>query len=247
MHALLLLLLAAAPTTERSPLKLGDLTVVRVRHTAGTGPLLVNVHDDENTSVQAALQVIEKRGGTVLELQHTGERLLRFHLEGKAFTADPNRIFTAQGVPATLRKNGGTSKAAETAVQAFAAALLADLRAPEGSPLIALHNNTLALSYSVQSYRPGGADAGEAAEVFEAKGRDPNDFFLVTERAHFEALKAKGFNVVLQKPAPDTDDGSLSVYCAQHGLAYVNVEAQHGHASEQAAMLEALYDVLALH
>jgi hypothetical protein len=34
-----------------------------------------------------------------------------------------------------------------------------------------------------------------------------------------------------------TDDGSLSVYCAQLGIPYVNVEAQHGHIWRQLYML----------
>lgn len=236
---LLALLLAAAP------LHVGDRTLTLDEHPFGPGPLLVNLHADESTSVLAALSVAQKRGGQVLNLVNDHQRLVTFAFQGKKFVFDPNRIFTGAGVPATLHKNGPDTKAAERAVSAFAQALLARLVPPKGWPLVALHNNTAELSYSIQSYRPGGKDAGEAEALFEAKDQNPNDFFLVTEQKHFEALKARGFNVVLQKRAPATDDGSLSVWAAAHGVAYVNVEAQHGHRAEQERMLQALYEVLA--
>ena len=245
MHALIALLLLANPKVETTSLQLGDRTVKLVSHDAGPGPLLVNVHDDENTAVDAALAVIAKHGGRVIELRHTGERLITFQLSGSKYTADPNRIFTAKGVPATLHKYGADSKDAEAAVTTFANALLAKLDPPAGWPLIALHNNTPALSYSILSYQPGGADAGEAGEVFVNKARNANDFFLVTERKHFDALKSRGFNVVLQSDKPATDDGSLSVYSGQQKRAYVNVEAQHGHLTEQTEMIDALYDAVA--
>ncbi|MBS2026715.1 MAG: protein tyrosine phosphatase [Deltaproteobacteria bacterium] len=245
MHALIALLLLAAPKVDTTALELGDRAVKLVSHDAGPGPLMVNVHDDENTAVDAALAVIAKRGGRVVELQHTGARLITFQLASAKYIADPNRIFTARGVPATLHKYGATSKDAEAAVAAFAKALLGKLDPPAGWPLIALHNNTPELSYSILSYQPGGADAGEAGEVFVNPKRNANDFLLVTERKHFDALKARGFNVVLQSDKPATDDGSLSVYCGQQKRAYVNVEAQHGHLAEQTEMIDALYDAVA--
>lgn len=241
MRTLLLLALLAAS----GPLPLGDRTLTLAEHDFGPGPLLVNLHADETTSVEAALAVARRRGGRVLNLLNDRERLVSFTLGGKRYVADPNRIFTGAGVPATLRKYGPDSKDAEAAVSGFARALLGALKPPPGAPLIALHNNTPDLSYSMKSYLPGGKDAGEVERTFEAPGQDPNDFFLVTEPSLFESLKARGFNVALQKRVPDTDDGSLSVWAAQHKLAYVNVEAQHGHLAQQEKMLEALLDVLA--
>ena len=47
-----------------------------------------------------------------------------------------------------------------------------------------------------------------------------------------------GFNVVLQNNANVTDDGSLSVYCGQREIEYVNVEAQHGHRGANRKMLK---------
>jgi hypothetical protein len=86
--------------------------------------------------------------------------------------------------------------------------------------------------------------AGDAEEVFLAPARDPSDFDFVTERPVFEALRARGNNVVLQDNSRVTDDGSLSVYCGRVGKRYINVEAKHGHLSEQVKMLRELGDVL---
>jgi len=69
-------------------------------------------------------------------------------------------------------------------------------------------------------------------------------FFYVTERKHFDGLKAKGYNVVLQNNDAVTDDGSLSVYCGRQKITYINVEAEHGHKIEQERMLTDLLDLL---
>ena len=67
---------------------------------------------------------------------------------------------------------------------------------------------------------------------------------FVTDRALYDALVGEGFNAVLQDNDAATDDGSLSVWAAREGVPYVNVEAQHGHRAEQAAMIDALVGVL---
>ena len=59
------------------------------------------------------------------------------------------------------------------------------------------------------------------------------NFVIVTEKWLFEALGATDLNVGLQdgdvivrgKDNPRINDGSLSVYCAMHGISYANIEA----------------------
>ncbi|HEX8384988.1 MAG TPA: hypothetical protein VF576_02335, partial [Rubricoccaceae bacterium] len=195
------------------------------------------VHDDEDTAVEAALAVVRRDGGRLVELRHAGTRNLTFQLGGEAFTVDPNRIFTDAGRARTLAALSRDTPAARAAGAAFADALLAVYGEP--SVVVALHNNTEA-NYSAASYGPGGADAGEAADVALVPEADPDDFVFVTTRPLFDAVAASGANAVLQDNAAATDDGSLSVWAAQNGRPYVNVEAQHGHLAEQVRLVGAL-------
>ena len=75
-------------------------------------------------------------------------------------------------------------------------------------------------------------------------GRDEDEFFYVTQKSYFSALKARGFNVVLQNNKTTEDDGSLSIYCGKRNLKYINIEAQHTHLAEQGEMLQAVYEIL---
>ena len=98
--------------------------------------------------------------------------------------------------------------------------------------MIALHNSSEG-QYSALSYEKGAIYASDAADVFIADGTDPDDFFFVTETAVFDAIRGRGYNVVLQDNRRVSDDGSLSVYCGRAGVRYINVEAQHGHLEQQ--------------
>ena len=235
--------------------RIGDGTVDVVVHTApitdalaGPGfeafPLnALNLHDDEGTSVEAARDVLLERGGRLVELVHIGTRHVRFEVDGATYEADPNRMFTASGRSRTLGRESRDTEAARTALQAFADSVLAVYSAVPPAVVVTLHNNTDA-NYSARSYLPGAEYASDAEAVRVHEGTDPDDFFFVTDRALYDALVARGFNAVLQDNEAATDDGSLSVWAAQEGVPYVNVEAEHGHRAEQARMIEALLDVL---
>jgi hypothetical protein len=233
----------AVATTETTTLEVGQ-TPVRILATRGTHPgaLLVNLHDNENTSVEAAKSFVLKRGGTVVELRHSGRRLITFELSGKSYTFDPNRIFTKVGIAKTLAKYGRSSSHAEAEVERFAKSLVGKWLSGHET-IVAMHNNTNG-GLSVLSYEKGGEYATDAAKVYANPSHDADDFFYVTEEKLFNAIMAKGFNVVLQNNASVTDDGSLSVFCGQGKIRYINVEAQHGHRAEQSRMLEALRGVL---
>src|SRR5262245_64210976 len=86
----------------RRPLRLGETTVdVVISERPGSKHLFCNLHDDENTSVEAGLVAL-RRGGRLVELRHAGKRDIAFRLDGGDFAVDPNRIFTAEGVRRTL-------------------------------------------------------------------------------------------------------------------------------------------------
>lgn len=219
---------------------LGDSYVETVAYRVpGGGCLLVNLHEDEQTSVQAALDVIRRVGGEIVKLRHSGERLIRFQIEGKEYAVDPNRIFTPAGCRATLERYSRPDPAAAEAALAFARHLMRSYGLDRSGVIITLHNNGDG-GYSVTDYLPGGELEQDAEEVFLAPGADPDDFFFVTTREWFETFQAEGFNVVLQNNRSVTDDGSLSVLAARLGIPYVNLEAQHGHHRQQRRMLRVL-------
>ena len=226
------------------PLNVGD-NVFRALVYKGkpSKTVMINVHDDENTAVEAAKNIVKINGGTLVELKHSGERLIAFSLDGKPYKIDPNRIFTLAGINKTLLEYSQTSAEAEAEVARFAQDLVS--RFLTGADVVvALHNNSNN-GFSAASYLKGGEFEKDGAQVFINPQRDIDDFFYVTEEKYFNALKARGFNVVLQNDQLVTDDGSLSVYCGRQKITYINVEAELGHQIEQENMLTALIDVIA--
>jgi len=73
-----------------------------------------------------------------------------------------------------------------------------------------------------------------------------DDFYFVTDPLIFQILSSGRYHVVLQAEETLTDDGSLSVYCAQLGIPYINVEAQHKHLVRQTKMLIYAYQKLVM-
>jgi hypothetical protein len=126
-------------------------------------------------------------------------------------------------------------------VRSFAQTLISVMELDTRPLVIALHNNKES-GYSVSSYRIDSIYAQEAQAIYLGWHPDPDDFYFVTDRRLFEALQPGYYHIVLQDNARMTDDGSLSVYCGQRGIPYVNVEAQHGHAFDQHSMLHFLME-----
>jgi hypothetical protein len=146
------------------------------------------MHDNENTAVEATKEIIKKFGGTLIELQNDGKRLINFSLKDEQFTIDPNRIFTGEGIVKTLKNNGEYSIEAVKETNKFAAKLknlLKDVRL-----VIAVHNNSNE-NYSVKSYQAGGEYDTDAKLVNLEPQMDIDDFFFVTDDSFFRKLKAK--------------------------------------------------------
>jgi hypothetical protein len=205
----------------------------------GSDVLYFNMHDDENTSVQATRSILERMGGNLIEVLHGGERNIKFQVKGRTFEVDPNRIFTPEGVRKTLEKNSAFTPEAASIVKAFAESLVVNYRLDKAKMVVALHNNTPD-NYEVRNYQAGQVYANDAAAVNYVRGSDYDDFFFVTDRRFYDALKNRGFNVALQNNASVTDDGSFSVFCGNKSIPYINVEAEHGHVAPQTRMLEAV-------
>jgi hypothetical protein len=228
----------------RMPFIIGDTNVHALVYQHGQpSPTFVNVHDDENTSVEAGKAVIDETSGRLIELAHGGRRHLRFSVEGEDFAVDPNRIFSDAGIRATLERQGKYSSGAHWAVERFARQFLERFALSREPVIVALHN-TVDGNYSVESYRPGAQHAAAATDLHISTNRSRFDFFFVTDRRFFDYLKQRDFNVVLQDNAAVPDDGSLSVYFATKGIPYLNIETELGQLDRQIEMVRAARQML---
>lgn len=225
--------------------KLGDNTVPLqlIQYGNVSSFFCINIHDNEQTSVQAAKSVLETRGGTLLRIQNNFQRIVRFRLKGVVYAFDPNRVFSRTGIEQSLKENGKVSKDAISEVEKFGQRIL-QLIPDSVSCIIALHNNTEE-AYSIKSYLPGGDRRKDALEVMTAEDKDVDDIALTTDEELFRKMGAAGYNSILQDNLHVKKDGSLSVYCGEKKRRYINIETQHGKVSLYEEMLGKLFDVLA--
>lgn len=230
--------------TMNVPFKIGNTVVnAEVFQRGSPVPTMINVHDDENTSVAAGRIVLEQTSGRLIELAHGGERLVTFHLNGERHGFDPNRIFSDTGIRDTLERRGAYSLAAHYAVKRFATQYLERFGLDREPVIVALHNNSEG-ALAIHSYLRDGDQAAAAARVHVAARRSPDDFFYVTDQRFFDYLKQQDFNVVLQDNPAVPDDGSLSVYFARKGVPYVNIEAEISHLNAQIEMVRVVREML---
>lgn len=232
---------------DQVPLRVGDTAIYLNLYKHGSRKFIYfNVHENENTSVRAIKIFIKKHGGYFVEIKSHGQRLINFELDGNHYTFDPNRIFTDVGIKKTLEKYGEYSQNAQQSIQLLAKNILRNIITDSIETVIAVHNNTNS-NYSIKSYLEGGKEQINSKDVFHNPNIDPDDFFYVTNKKYFDFLKSKQRNVILQDETNLVDDGSLSVYCGNNGISYINIEAQHGHLEEQLEMLKDVLEILTTH
>eukprot|EP01094_Clydonella_sp_ATCC50884_P027136 TRINITY_DN7673_c1_g1_i1.p1 TRINITY_DN7673_c1_g1~~TRINITY_DN7673_c1_g1_i1.p1 ORF type:complete len:415 (+),score=107.42 TRINITY_DN7673_c1_g1_i1:134-1246(+) len=218
------------PTQVAHPYVLGDtkLNITVYTQPGKDGAIryrFLNLHENENTSVVAAKSLLyQKGGGSIVFLQHGGQRQVSFRYSGASYSFDPNRMFTSEGVRMTLSPYDA---AAAALVSDFAVAVLDVYNFTGVSMVIALHNNSP--NYSALDYLPGGAFENDAEKVHIGRLFTPRDFFYISDtyvgETLYNCLTAQEFSAVLQANDSVTNDGSLSVYAALHDKPYVNVEA----------------------
>ena len=222
---------------------LGDETVLLNTTTWGNSKIVyINVHENEQTSVAAAKEVLGKNVGILIELKSKGERLISFSLNNTRYTFDPNRIFSAAGIRSTLLEYGPCDPQAESLVAQLAGAIIHTILSCGPAFIVALHNTTG--DYSIDNYSFGGRLEQDKSQVFVNPLHARTELFFTTDSEAFEIIKAGGYNVVLQNNDSVTDDGSLSVYCADHELRYINIEALHGRMLEQMEMIAFIHSAL---
>jgi hypothetical protein len=221
-----------------------DTTVIMVsQYGKRKDIVMINLHADETTSVEAAKSILAETGGLLIQIENDTTRLISFEKNGKEFQLDPNRIFTANGLQQNFEKlNGSPLKPAIHSIESFGKFILKQIP-KSAKTLIALHNNNDS-GYSIESYKEDGMYANDVLKIHTNTAFDPDDFFLVTNQAVFIKLRAAGYNVVLQNNKRAKDDGSLSIYYGRKKKNYINVEAEHDHVNEQSEMLRSLLGFL---
>jgi hypothetical protein len=204
----------------------------------------INLHDNEQTSLNAAMHYLEScGGGKLVNLPNQQERFINISWSNKAYRFDPNRIYSREGRKYTLtRLSERFDDSVQTEVAYFASQILR--RHIVGSKLIvAIHNNTDS-ALSILSYQQDQVENRHFGQVFINPEMDPDDFMLTTNYSIFKRIKERNINVVWENSKLIEDDGSLSVYAGLHKIPYINIEAEHEHLEEQVAMLNALDDII---
>lgn len=201
---------------------------------------LIALHDNENTAVDAFHNWTDELNINLLELHQRDDRYLQIQYRGINYEIDPNMIFTPSGIAKTLSRNRLKIPAEiPLLVKSFADSLLSLFIDPEHKKyVVAIHNNS-AENFSILSYR----DSSKAYELFIAPAEDIDDFFIVTDSSDFAYFRNMQLNVVWQNKQIE-DDGSLSVYCQQRDIPYINIEAEHGHLAKQTEMIKMVYDLI---
>lgn len=189
----------------------------------------VHIHGDEKTAREVLRAHVRAAGGRAFVIEN--------EVRNVAFRGgqlDPNRMFSRQGAARNLEKlNPGWDfyavREALDALDRDRQEFLDEILPRRGGLLIALHNNSPA--YSVTEEVP----ISDRSSL-PAPDR-PREFILCTDPRDYEALTTGPHNVVLQATQRGEEDGSLSRLCAARRVRYVNIEAPHGGAAAQQAML----------
>lgn len=220
-------------------LGLTEIHVLRYQSCHQLGVVFLNLHRNETTSIQAGKRYILGKAATFYHFTGLPQRNLCFTFNDQQYQVDPNRIFTPLGIEKTLLENGPCNNELIDTVQLFSQTLISHLRLAEASVIVALHNNSDP-EFSLSAFQPGGEYHAYVQKVSCSHGENPHNFFYVTSAAHFDYFKQLGWNVVLQNNLTSPDDGSLSIFCGQNNISYINIEAKLGQLNTQTRMINTL-------
>lgn len=262
---------AAPPTEKIIPFKLGDeIIYLKIYTSPGHHQVFLHLHENEFTSLDAGMQILEKFGGKLVTIAHstdgTRHRNIVFRHGKQTFQFDPNRIFTnnAEVLKKTIKIVKGKDVLPEevvSMVQRLADLIWSEIRSYD--MIIALHNNINKPaevsrrwlfwtryepeSYSIKSYIKShdiqDDNNSSCSDVYVNAALNNSEFFIVTQLQDFEMLRLHRCSVVLQNANP-VDDGSMSVFAAAHQKRYFNSEAKHGKLDAQLEMIEVLMNAL---
>lgn len=261
---------SGAVTKSTAKLRLGSAEVrVNLYSNPASNLTFVAPHHNEQAGLRLAKEFVASRGGRLVEIESFDangrpSRYVMFTRNGKAYSIDPNRIFTENGrgcgVPAEIRSD----------VEKFAGDLLQILfedpaaYRESGRFIVAVHNNAdveskahparagdlTAAAFVKVAGVSHGTFQDQAAGVYLSNAEDdPDNFVFLSTPEYIGYFADFGFNVVVQRPAASlsskkcsVDDGSLSVYSALSGIPYICLEADAANGEiRHRQMFEAVY------
>ncbi len=198
-------------------------------------------HANEPGSVKAAKKIVNENGGTLVEVNNDMKRSVVFSIDGVKYAFDPNRVFTNEGIKLSLLKWGKIkykdenrySEDAHAAVKAYSEFLKSELSGSE--IIIGVHNNSDGEGVTEEEM-----DAGDS---YRNPDMDSDNFYLVIDKKHFEYFKEKKLNVIYESENAD-DDGSVSIYCREKCIPYINVETQYKQLQNQLDMLREALEMI---
>jgi hypothetical protein len=246
---------------------LGDQTVnLKIYEGQGKNITFAHVHENEVAALEAGKLILEKQGGRLVTLVHSSDgtknRNVTFTHARTTYQFDPNRIYSVDEkvLFKSIRVVKGAGKVDQNVVQMVKNLATQIWEEIKDSPyIVAIHNNknTPASvkskwlfwhklepeSFSINSYIKSFDQSSESnlscSDIYINPSVNNSEFFIVTDKADYDMLSQKRYNVVLQNNNP-VDDGSMSVYAFRNGKRYVNAEAKIGRVKEQIDMLEIL-------
>jgi hypothetical protein len=221
--------------------KLGNSTIQLKTFQYGNAKdlVMINLHDDETTSVIAARKLLEANGGLLIKIENGNKRNIGFRLSNRNYQFDPNRIFSREGIKQTLILLSRCDNASIIEVEKFANRIL-QLIPQKSSCIVALHNNGED-EFSITSYLPGNERKTDAKQVYVNSSEDADDLFLTTDSLLYLRLSAEKYNSIWQDNENATKDGSLSIYCGENGIRYLNCETEHGKTGQYLEMIMTAY------
>lgn len=224
--------------------KIGDTPVRIISEQFGRqkSTVFVHLHGNEETSLTGTRRLLSGKGGLLIQIDNPGKRNIRFRLKGKNYSFDPNRMFSRSGIEQSLRAQGRYSQEARQQVEKFAARLLAQFPTTVET-IIALHNNSDG-NYSVVSYQPGNERSSDARAVYHNEKLDKDELFFTTDSLLYAELRKAGFNSVWQDNDRAQRDGSLSIYCGEKEIRYLNCETEHGKTARYEHMITYAVDLM---
>lgn len=231
------------PQVKEHKFKLGNdtLSIFTSDYEPELSIAFISLHSNETTGIRAADTFLQTTCGYLVQLENNEQRNVKFTHYKKVYEFDPNRIFSKEGIIASLKLHKSYNAVVVPHIQRLASSLINKWK--NATTYIAVHNNTDS-NYSILSYLKGGSSFKDAKAVHRNKEMDIDDFFFTTDIKIFRKLKERNFNVILQDNKLAKDDGSLSIYYGRRGQRYVNVEAEHGHFEVQLEMLNVLWQVI---
>jgi hypothetical protein len=230
-------------TGERSFFRLGDnvLTITKLTKPRERNFVLVSLHNNEVSAIDAARDFVNKNGGQLICLENDENHNIDFEFLNSRYSIDPARIFTQKG-RTNILKNGPYKNALSVEVQKFADYVSEII--PHNKHVVGIHSYDEG-EVTINNYR-NLKSARKTKSLHHNPGINENNFFITADTRVFNELKERNQNVVLQNQAVTNDDGSLGIMIAKNRRIYVDVVAGSNQGEEQKNMIGILSEILEL-